>query len=110
WRHARDADPGPARQARDELPHSRGVQRRLLGPRQPAHLRVRDPGLRGAGELRAPTDDRRARHGVPAPERSLLLAASDWRIDDASELPRPGWLLRDRLDRLRAVIDRHADR
>ena len=34
------------------------------------------PDLRGARELRDPAHDRRARHGVPAPERAQLLAAA----------------------------------
>ena len=34
------------------------------------------PVFAGLGELRDPADDRRAGHGVPAPERALLLAAA----------------------------------
>ena len=37
------------------------------------------PVFAGLGELRAAADDRRAGHGLPAPERALLLAAADRR-------------------------------
>ena len=37
------------------------------------------PVFAGPGELRAPAHDRRAGHGVPAPERAVLLAAADRR-------------------------------
>src|ERR1019366_6957846 len=87
------------------VPHSRAVQRRLLGPRDAADLPVRDPGVRGAGELRTAADDRRPRHGVPPPQRPVLLAAAARRPDDADELPGPGRLVCVRLDRVRAVID-----
>ena len=40
------------------------------------------PDLRGARELRDPADDRRAGHGVPAPERAQLLAAAGGRDHD----------------------------
>ena len=45
------------------------LQRALLDPRRADDLRLRDPDLRRARELRAAADDRRAGHGVPAPER-----------------------------------------
>ena len=37
------------------------------------------PVVRRARQLRDPADDRRRRHGVPAPERALVLAAADRR-------------------------------
>ena len=37
------------------------------------------PVFAGLGELRDPADDRRAGHGVPAPERAVVLAAADRR-------------------------------
>ncbi len=109
-RPAGDADPRSAGQARDAVPDPRAVQRRVLGPRHAADLPVRDPGVRRARQLRAAADDRRAGHGVPAPERALLLAAADRRADDADELPRPGRLVRLGLDRLRAAVDDDAAR
>ena len=74
-------------------------------PRDAADLPVRDPCLRGARELRAAADDRRARHGVPAAERAVVLDAAARRADDADELPGPRGLVRRRLDRLRAALD-----
>ena len=64
------AQPGPAGGRPEHL------QRPVLGPCGADDLPGRDPDLRGARELRAPADDRRARHGVPAPERAQLLAAA----------------------------------
>ena len=46
------------------------LQRPLLDPRRDHDLRLRDPGLRRDRELRPAADDRRAGHGVPAPERA----------------------------------------
>ena len=37
------------------------------------------PVFAGLGQLRDPADDRRARHGLPAPERAVVLAAADRR-------------------------------
>ena len=84
------------------------VQRSRVRARVAPDLPLRDPGLRGHRELRDPADDRRARHGVPAPERPLVLAAPHRRRDDARELPRPGRRLREWLDGLRAAVDRPA--
>ncbi len=47
------------------------LQRAVLGARLADDLPVRDPGLRRARELRHPADDRRAGHGVPAPQRAV---------------------------------------
>ena len=48
------------------------------------------PVFAGPGELRAAADDRRAGHGVPAPERAVVLAAADRRHHDAGVVLRPG--------------------
>ena len=63
------------------------LQRAVLRPRLADDLPGRDPDLRGARELRAPAHDRRAGHGVPAPERAQLLAAAGGGSDDDVELP-----------------------
>ena len=52
------------------------LQRALQRPRVADDLPVHHPGLRGAGELRPAADDRRAGHGVPAPERAVVLDAA----------------------------------
>ena len=44
------------------------------------------------------------RHGVPAPERALVLAAADRRADDAALVRRPRRRVRVRLDGLRAAL------
>jgi cytochrome c oxidase subunit 1 len=48
------------------------------------------PVFAGAGELRAAADDRRAGHGLPAPERAVVLDAAGRRHDDAAVVPGPG--------------------
>ena len=90
----------PSSPAGDAVPRHGDLQRPLLGARLADDLPVRDPGLRGPRELRHPADDRRAGHGVPAPERPLVLAAADRRDDDADELPGRGRPVRGRLDGL----------
>ena len=63
------------------------------------------PAFAGLGELRDPADDRRAGHGVPAPERALVLAAADRRDHDARRASSsPGGAVRGRLDGLRAAL------
>ena len=61
------------------------------------------PVFAGPGELRAAADDRRAGHGLPAPERAVLLDAAAGRHDDAALLPGSRRLVRQRLDGLRAA-------
>ncbi len=95
-----------ARAAGREVRGREHLQRPLLGPRLDPDLLLRDPRLRGPRELRAAADDRRARHGLPAPERALLLAAAARRDHHAAELPRARRRVRRRLDRLRAALDR----
>ena len=67
------------------------------------------PVFAGHRELRDPADDRRAGHGLPAPERALVLDAAGGRRDDAGELLRRGRRLRHRLDGLRPALHRDAD-
>ena len=82
-RPPRDARARRAREAGNAVLRQPDVQRPLLGPRVADDLPVRHPGVRRAGELRRAADARRARHGVPAPERALVLAAADRRDHDA---------------------------
>ena len=89
-RPARDARPRRARRAGHAVHRHGDLQRPLLGARLADDLPVRDPGLRRARELRHPADDRRAGHGVPAPERAVVLDAADRGDDDAGELLRRG--------------------
>ena len=84
-RPARDAHARRARQAGNAVRGQPDLQRSVLGPRLADDLPVRDPGLCRARELRHPADDRRAGHGVPAPERPLVLVAADRRIHDAGD-------------------------
>ena len=88
-RPAGDVHARRAGAAGDAVRRQPDLQRALLGARGADDLPVRDPGLRRARELRDPADDRRAGHGVPAPERALVLAAADRRDHDGLELPRP---------------------
>ena len=106
----RDADARRARRAGRAVRRRQHLQRAVLGARLAADLPVRDPRVRGPGQLRHPADDRRARHGLPAAERAVLLAAADRRRDDARQLLRARRSLRRRLDGLRAAVDQCADR
>ena len=90
--------------ARDAVRGHKHVQRALLGARVADDLPLHHPGVRGPRELRHPADDRRAGHGLPAPERPLVLAAADRRPDHDLELPRARRRrVRGRLDELRAA-------
>ena len=97
-----DADARGARPARHAVRGSEHLQRAVLGARLADDLPVHHPGVRRDRELRDPADDRRAGHGVPAPERALLLDAAGGGRDDAGVLLRRGRRLRHGLDRLRA--------
>ena len=103
-RPARDDLPRRARQLRRRGRGQPDVQRPRLRSRRAPDLPLHRAGLRRHRELRDPADDRRAGHGVPAPERPLVLAAPDRRRDDAVELPRAGRRVRERLDVLRAAL------
>ena len=83
-----------------------GLQRLLHRPRDADDLPVHHPGVRGARELRRAADARRPRHGVPASERALVLAAADRRPDARRLVPRPGRSSGRGLDGLRAALER----
>ena len=83
------------------------VQRPVHRARVADDLPVHHPGVRRARELRRPADARRARHGVPAAQRALLLAAPDRRDHAARVVLRPGRRSR-RLDELRAALRRRS--
>ena len=101
--------PGRAGAARAADRRPEHLQRPVLGPRGADDLPGRHPDLRGTRELRAAADDRRARHGVPAPERAQLLAAAGGGRDDDRELPGAGRRrLQHRLDGLRAAVRQRA--
>ena len=74
-----DAHARRARRAGPPVRRPEHVQRPVQRPRVAADLPVHHPGVRRPGELRAAADDRRAGHGVPAPERAVVLAAADRR-------------------------------
>ena len=109
-RPAGDAGARGARRAGLAVRRRQRLQRALQRPRVADDLPVHHPRVRGPGELRAAADDRRAGHGVPAPERAVVLDAAAGRPDDDRVVPRPRRLVRHRLDGLRAALDRCADR
>ena len=101
--HRRRSDgarlPRRAGEARDAVRRHADVQRPRVGARDADDLPVHHPRLRGSRELRDPVDARRARHGVPAAERALLLAAADRRGHVRGEHGRPRRAVRDRAGR-----------
>ena len=99
-----------ARQARHADRRSGLLRRPLLDARRVHDLPVHHPRLRGDRELRPAADDRRAGHGVPAPERAVVLDAADGGPPLPRLLLRARRRLRRRLDRLRAALDRSAVR
>ena len=80
-RPRRDGRPRRARETGDADHGQPGLQRLLHRPRDADDLPLHHPRVRGAGELRRPADARRARHGLPAAERAVVLAAADRRPD-----------------------------
>ena len=84
-----DADPGRAGPAGHPDRRRRHLQQPLLDPRGADDLRLRDPGLRRDRQLRPAADDRRAGHGLPAPQRAQLLDAAAGRPALHRQLPRP---------------------
>ena len=106
-RHRRvpgDDLPRRARAAGRPVLQPADLQRARLRARGADDLHVRRAGLRRPRELRDPADDRLRRHGVPAAERALVLAAPDRRRDHAR---RPGHARRrpvGGLDVLRAAL------
>ena len=76
-RRRRDPRAAHARAAGDaerDVPDEELVQRGVHHPRHDDDLPRRRPDPRRVRQLPDPADDRRARHGVPAPERALVLA------------------------------------
>ena len=103
-RPARDALPRGARASGRPVLQPADVQRPGLRPRGADDLPVHHPGVRRSRELRDPADARGRRHGVPAAERAVVLAAAD-RRDHADR--RHGRARRrpvGRLDVLRAAL------
>ena len=76
-----DALPRRARAAGHAVHGHADLQRARLHARRADDLRLHHPGVRRPRELRRAADARRAGHGVPAPERALVLAAADRRDD-----------------------------
>ena len=109
-RPAGDAGARRARRAGLAVRRRERLQRPVQRPRVADDLPVHHPGLRRAGELRPAADDRRAGHGLPAPERAVVLDAAGRRPDDDGVVLRARRLVRHGLDGLRAALDRRADR
>ena len=99
--HARPARPGEQR-----LHHGELLQPALHRARDDDGLPLRRPHPRGLRQLPRPAHDRRARHGVPPPERPLVLALPPRRARHPLELPRGRGRRELRLDRLHAALDR----
>ena len=70
------ADAGPARGAEQHAAQLRALQPAAHASRHDDDLPVRGPGDGRLRELLPALDDRRAGHGLPAPERAVLLAAA----------------------------------
>ena len=105
-RPAGDARARRARRAGLAVRRRERLQRPVQRPRVADDLPVHHPGLRRAGELRPAADDRRAGHGLPAPERAVVLDAAGRRPDDDGVVLRARRLVRHRLDGVRAALDR----
>ena len=74
-----DGVPRRAREARPPVRRHADLQRADLRARGADDLPLHHPRLRRARELRRAADARRPGHGLPPPERALVLAASDRR-------------------------------
>ena len=98
--HACAARPGEQR-----LHHGELLQPALHRARDDDDLPLRRPHPRGLRQLPRPAHDRRARHGVPSPERPLVLALPPRRARHPLELPRGRGRRELRLDRLHAALD-----
>ena len=72
-------DPPAAGRAGKHAGHAADLQPAVHDARHDDGLPVRRADHGGPGELLRAADDRRARHGLPAPERPLLLAAAGGR-------------------------------
>ena len=92
-RRGRDPRAPHARAARDaerDVPDEELVQRGHDDARHDDDLPRRRPDPRRLRQLPRAADDRRARHGVPAPERALVLALPARRHRALAELVREG--------------------
>ena len=94
----------PARAAERRLHRARALQRALHDPRHHDGLPGRGADPRGLRQLHGAADDRRAGHGVPAPERGLVLALPVRRHRPVHELLRQGRAGGHRLDDLPALL------
>ena len=99
------ADPHAARAAGHGLHRARHLQPALHDARHDDGLPRRRPDLRRLRELPRPADDRRARHGLPAAERALVLALP-LRRDRAPRASSPPTARRARAGRLPAAVGR----
>ncbi len=108
--HARRPDgdvlPCGARSAGAPVRRFPDVQRPRVGARDADDLPLHHPRVRRARELRRPPHARGAGHGVPAPERSLVLAPPDRGDHVRGELPGPWRRVRRRAGR----VTRHSPR
>ena len=98
------ADPNAARPGERALHRARLLQPALHDPRDDDDLPRRRADPRRLRQLPRPADDRRAGHGLPAPERALLLALPLRRRHPAALVLRPGRRGPGRLDELPAEL------
>ena len=90
--------------ARDPGRRGVDVQQHLHHPRQRDGVPVRRSVRVRARQLPRAAPDRRARHGVPAPQRTLVLAVPVRRLHHAARLRQQGRRRRLRLVRLPAAV------
>src|SRR5437867_6460849 len=100
---ARSRDPHAARDAGHGLPYGAAIQLRLHDARYDDGLPVRRSGVDRIRVLYRSPAARRARHGVPAPQRALILAPPRGRHHPVFGVPRRA--AGDRLDDLRPALD-----
>ena len=103
-RRARAADARPARDAERAHRDPQQLQRALHDARDDDGLPRRRADLGRPRQLPGAADDRGARHGVPAPERALVLALPARRDHPLLELVRGRRRAAGGLDRLRAAL------
>ena len=102
----RAPDPHPARAARRRRRHGQLVQRGRDDARDGDGLLRRRPDPRWPRQLPRAPDDRRAGHGVPAPQRALVLALRLRRAHLLLLVPRGRRRRQHRLDGLSAALAR----
>ena len=100
------ADARGAGGSRAQLVERPDLQRAVHDPRHGDDAAVRDAHGRGVRELPDPAPGRRGRHGLPAPERAVVLAVPVRRDHRPVGVPRRGRPGRRRLDGLRAATRR----